>query len=216
MAGICRCPPRGGWRSEAPQSLPIPNPRGLHDTTPTATSCHLSQVMEIEQARTGGCSASQPVAVPGERVRVPGSSTSEAVVPTPPGSGLRPPPPREGGRFRTPDHCLPHARLRISSLGGISMLNLSCTFRSTEGLYQNRAAQARSQTCSCGAAEVGKLPGDSVWPAVQSKLGLPADIAGPGVWPCPWHWAAGPSLGTRRVKNSAHHSCWKHPICCLS
>lgn len=48
---------------EAPQSLPTPNPRGPHDTTPTAISCHLSQVMEIEQASNEEWLLSEPPAL---------------------------------------------------------------------------------------------------------------------------------------------------------
>lgn len=50
--------PRGGRRAELSplplRSLPIANPQGLHDSTPTATSCHLSRVMEIERVKTSG------------------------------------------------------------------------------------------------------------------------------------------------------------------
>ena len=52
--------PRGGRKTKRSplllRSLPIPNPQGLHDSTPTATSCHLSRVMEIERAKKSGCS----------------------------------------------------------------------------------------------------------------------------------------------------------------
>lgn len=50
--------PRGGRRAERSplplRRLPIANPQGLHDSTPTATSCHLSRVTEIERAKTSG------------------------------------------------------------------------------------------------------------------------------------------------------------------
>lgn len=99
LACICRCPGVGG-ELRLPEP-PRPNPRGLHDTTPTATSCHLSQVMEIERATRSGCSASQPALPqsPGQHWgRGAGSPTAEQLCMSPAGPDSGPEAGLQGGR----------------------------------------------------------------------------------------------------------------------
>lgn len=141
--------PRGGRKTKRSplllRSLPIPNPQGLHDSTPTATSCHLSRVMEIEREDEWALT-SPPAAVPMGRVRAPGSPTPGACTSLPAqalGSGQPPSPPPLGERESVNVRPLPPTDKAQNFLsGGISTLNLGCTFRLTVELYKNRVVQA--------------------------------------------------------------------------
>lgn len=157
--------------------------------TPTTTSCHLSQMMEIEQATTSGCSVSQPALqwsglAGGWGLAAPHLSKA-CMSPSDPGSGCAAAL-WEGKEVENPRllHAIDKAQNFLSGRKHFTLAALSNLLRSFIKIEQYYPTQSNMQ--SPGTQTWGQLPGNSdVQPAEQSELISLLGIDGLWAWPCP-------------------------------